>query len=103
MALKAVVTTIASSATMHDAIDASANTQDFVAFSFNFVMATSSRLQSSGPRHEDEPSRPKDSAEKKFSFARILSWVRDVFEVTIEIAANGGCYETDRGALQDEA
>ena len=47
MALKAVVTTRASSATMHDAIEASPNTQDFFAFSLNdgVIMIMSSRLQ----------------------------------------------------------
>jgi hypothetical protein len=46
MALRAVVTTNASSATMHDAIEASPNTQDFFAFSLNCgaIMIMSWRL-----------------------------------------------------------
>jgi hypothetical protein len=44
MELKAVVTTKASSATMHDPIEASANTQNFLVFSFGSGMAISSRL-----------------------------------------------------------
>jgi hypothetical protein len=41
MALKAVVTTIASSATMQDAMETSTNTQDLPAFSVSPVMAIS--------------------------------------------------------------
>jgi hypothetical protein len=55
MVFKAVVTTRASSATMHDAIDASVNTQNFFVFSFRLIMAISSRLQFNGPCHEDDP------------------------------------------------
>jgi hypothetical protein len=41
MALKAVVTTKASSATMHDAADRSARIQAFLAFPLNFIMIIS--------------------------------------------------------------
>jgi hypothetical protein len=40
---------------MHDAIGASANTQNFFAFSFGSIMAIFWRLQFSGPCDEDEP------------------------------------------------
>ena len=49
------MTTKASSATIHDAIEASANTQNFFVFSFRSIMAIYSRLQFNGPCHEDEP------------------------------------------------
>src|SRR5215467_13852912 len=103
MALKAVVTTNASSATMHDAIEASANTQDFFAFSLNsgVLMIMSSRLQFKCPCREDERGWPKDSAEKKFLFTPHPSAGPRRLQGN-ETAANGACYETDRGTLQDE-
>lgn len=55
MALKAVVTTMASSATMQDAIETVANIQDLLDFSFRSIMAISSWLPFKGPRKGDEP------------------------------------------------
>src|SRR5205809_7416808 len=100
MELKAVVTIRASSATMHDPIEASTNTQNFLVFSFSSGIAISSWLRFICPCGEDEPRWQKDSVEEIFLCPRILSRIQNVFRrVSIEIAANGACYETDRGAL----
>jgi hypothetical protein len=103
MALKAVVTTMASSATMQDAIETSANTQDLFAFSFCSIMAISSWLQFNGPRHEDEPFRPKDSAMGNFCSRESFRVFGTSSVVRSKLAANGEPDETDRGQLPDEA
>jgi hypothetical protein len=89
---------------MHDPIEASASTQNFLAFLFICGMAISSRLQFIGPCGEDEPRWLKDSAERNFFDVPnpFADWGRLQW-VSIEIAGNGASYETDRGALQDEA
>jgi hypothetical protein len=55
LALNAVVTSKASSATMQDAIDLGANTRKLFTVLFCSGMAISARLHVDGPRHEDEP------------------------------------------------
>ena len=89
---------------MHEPIEASANIQNFLVFSFICGMTISSRLRSIRSCDEDEPRRRKDSTERNFFGAPNLFADSERLQfVSIYIAAKGACYETDRGPLQDEA